>query len=181
MVSRLTFITLSAVVYNYNNNINIIMSINTFFKVRDGRIRVYKKYVYKYVPFFSGLRCWGPHAQLLYLSPSVSTVSISLGSILSFLQTVILFFFISLSLSLSLAHAHFLVLSYSRHSGNIHILIWFHLRPMLRICYITRIYVYHCNIIIIIIINIHSIRDNSSDNNDNILHVKWHVGSFSSQ
>lgn len=58
MVSRLTFITLSAVVYNYNNNINIIiMSINTFFKVRDGRIRVYKKYVYKYVPFFSGLRC----------------------------------------------------------------------------------------------------------------------------
>lgn len=42
--------TLSAVVYNYNNNINIIViSINTF-KVRDGRIRVYKKYVYKCVP-----------------------------------------------------------------------------------------------------------------------------------
>ena len=40
---------LSAVVYNYNNNINVIViSINTF-KVRDGRIRVYKKYVYKCV------------------------------------------------------------------------------------------------------------------------------------
>lgn len=44
------YVTLSAIVYNYNNNINIIViSINTF-KVRDGRIRVYKKYVYKCVP-----------------------------------------------------------------------------------------------------------------------------------
>lgn len=58
IVFAFTFITLSAVVYNYNNNINIIiMSINTF-KVRDGRIRVYKKYVYKYVPFLiPGLPC----------------------------------------------------------------------------------------------------------------------------
>lgn len=39
-----SFITLSAVVCNYN--INIIMLINTL-KVRDGRSRVYKKYVYK--------------------------------------------------------------------------------------------------------------------------------------
>lgn len=76
--------------------------------------------------------------QLLYLSPSVYTVSISLGSILSFLQIVILFFFY-LSFSLSRAFSRF---SCSHHSGNIHILSWFHLRPMLRICYATRIYVY---------------------------------------
>ena len=44
-----SFITLSAVVYNYNNNINIIIMLINTLKVRDGRSRVYKKYVYKCV------------------------------------------------------------------------------------------------------------------------------------
>lgn len=109
MVSRLTFITLSAVVYNYNNNINIIiMSINTFFKVRDGRIRVYKKYVYKYVPFFSGLRVVEGRTQLLYLSARLFLLSQSLSE--AFFPFPANCHSISF---LSLSRAFFLALSYS--------------------------------------------------------------------
>lgn len=77
---------------------------------------------------------------------------------------------ISLSLSLSAdSLAHFLLLF---HSCRRNIRTQIQSRPMLRIYHCILRHAHHRNTIIVIIINIHSIRDNSSDNNDNILHVK---------
>lgn len=146
------------------------MSINTF-KVRDGRIRVYKKYVYKYVPFFSGLPLLRTLRSCSIFPTCGVTVSISheysffLTHTLS-LETVTLSFCLS---TFSLSFAHFFLLF---HSNRRNIRTQIQSRPMLRIYHFILRHAHHRNIIIVIIINIHSIRDNSSDNNDNILHVK---------
>lgn len=154
------------------------MSINTF-KVRDGRIRVYKKYVYKYVPFFSGLALLRTVRSCSIFPTCVSTVSISREYSFFLTHSLALFFFLSpskLSLcfpvsrhSLFLSRAHFFLLF---HSNRRNIRTQIQSRPMLRIYHCILRHAHHRNIIIVIIINIHSIRDNSSDNNDNILHVK---------
>lgn len=83
------------------------MSINTF-KVRDGRIRVYKKYVYKYVPFLSGHLVVDGRTQLLHVF-RLSLVSQSLTNALRlFVRSALC---LSVSLSLSLSFVLFLSLS----------------------------------------------------------------------
>lgn len=106
------------------------------------------------------------HSLALSLSPFLS-LSCSLSLVL-FLKTV----------TLSLSLAHFLLLF---HSCRRNIRTQIQSRPMLRIYHCILRHAHHRNTIIVIIINIHSIRDNSSDNNDNILHVKWRVGSLLAQ
>lgn len=141
--------TLSAVVYNYNNNINIIiMSINTF-KVRDGRIRVYKKYVYKYVPFLSGRLVVEGHIRLLYLF-RLSPLSQSLTSALCRLTALSCRLYpVFLSRCTPMHSSHILTARCDIHTRSIQS------RPTFRIYHYTSHQSHDRITIIIIIINIH--------------------------
>jgi len=149
------------------------MSINTF-KVRDGRIRVYKKYVYKLCSVLfqpSLLRA----ARSCSIFSGLLLVSQSLGSILSRPQTVTLSFYPSLRLKHTTnthilihthtrahthahththtrahthARTHSLVLRYSRHR-YIRIFVWS--THALCSAFITTLTTHHHNIIIVII------------------------------
>jgi len=204
VIVSVTFVTLPAVVYNYNNNINIIiMSINTF-KVRDGRIRVYKKYVYKYVPFrsFPGRHAVEDsaltqlHLHLSRLSLIFRYLTNAALCLLVGLVTFILSLpFLSLSLSHAYMHTHSLPFSLSlslarspsKHSHSHPLLTFIPVRFNRALCsaFITATFRHASSpiivIIIAIIINIHDTRGNSSDNNDNILQLKWRVGSLSAR
>jgi len=145
------------------------MSINTF-KVRDGRIRVYKKYVYKLCSVLfqpSLLRA----ARSCSIFSGLLLVSQSLGSILSRPRTVTLSFYPSLRLKYTThththtrarararahihahtrthARTHSLVLCYTRHR-HIRIFVWS--THALCSAFITTLTTHHRNIIIVII------------------------------
>lgn len=126
------------------------MSINTF-KVRDGRIRVYKKYVYKLCSVLfrpSLLRA----VRSCSIFSGLLLVSQSLASILSRSRTVTLSFYPS---SLSHTHTHTLprksvalLLSFIRRHSYFRLI---HSRPILCIYHYIHHATHHRNIIIVII------------------------------
>lgn len=123
------------------------MSINTF-KVRDGRIRVYKKYVYKLCSVLfrpSLLRA----ARSCSIFSGLLLVSQSLGSILSRSRTVTLSLYPS-SLSRTHTHTFSQVLSYSRSLQHSYFRLIYS-RPILCIYHYIHHATHHRNIIIVII------------------------------
>lgn len=121
---------------------------------------------------FSAIGCWGggPHAALFF--HICYPLSYFRNSPPNILYLFLSFYLFILHVSHTLSRTLSRTLSSSPSSSSSFILSIDPLAPH-NSTFITMFSAtHHRNIIIVIIINIHNIRDNSSDNNDNILHVK---------